>query len=84
MRHALGRWINAEFLLRIYAEDLRMNRPWVQLAGRVQLAWLITICLFWSISLALHPLDPGYTAGELLDHLQGWMETGEALSFNRR
>ena len=77
MRHALGRWINADFLLRIYAEGLRMNRPWVQLAGRVQLAWLITICLFWSISLALHPLDPGYTAGELLDHLQGWMETGK-------
>ena len=54
-----------------------MNRPWVELAGRVQLAWLISICLFWSISLALHPLDPGYTAGELLDHLQGWMETGK-------
>ncbi len=77
MHHALGRWINAHFLLWIYAEGLRMNRPWVQLAGRVQLAWLITICLFWSISLALHPLDPGYTAGELLDHLQGWMETGK-------
>ena len=77
MRHALGRWINAHFLLRINAEDLGMNRSWVELAGRVQLAWLITICLFWSISLALHPLDPGYTAGELLDHLQGWMETGK-------
>ena len=77
MRHALGRWINAHFLLRINAEDLGMNRSWVELAGRIQLAWLITICLFWSISLALHPLDPGYTAGELLDHLQGWMETGK-------
>ena len=76
MRNALGRWINAHFLLRIYSEDLGMNRPWAELAGRVQLAWLITICLFWSISLALYPLDPGYTAGELLDHLQGWMETG--------
>ena len=54
-----------------------MTRSWVQLAGRVQFAWLVAVCLVWSISLAFHPLDPGYTAGELLDHLQGWMETGK-------
>ena len=54
-----------------------MRRSWVEVAAGAQFSWLIGICLLWSISLALQPLDPGYTSGELLDHMQGWMETGE-------
>jgi hypothetical protein len=30
----------------------------------------------WSLALATFPVDPDYTAGELLDHLASWRETG--------
>lgn len=30
----------------------------------------------WSLALATLPVDPDYTAGELLDHLASWRETG--------
>ncbi len=41
-----------------------------------QLAWFAAVAVAWSILLMGLPLDPDYTAGELLDHLASWLRTG--------
>ncbi len=41
-----------------------------------QVAWLLIVVTVWSAWLLLLPMDPDYTAGELLDHLLRWQETG--------
>lgn len=41
-----------------------------------QSLWFVAALLVWSGLLLTLSLDPDYTAGELLDHLQGWRETG--------
>jgi len=45
--------------------------------ARGQVAWLLLIVTAWSVWLLLFPIDPDYTAGELLDHLLRWQETGQ-------
>lgn len=45
-------------------------------AARIQLAWLALAAGAWSLALAVLPVDPDYTSGELLDHLASWRETG--------
>ncbi len=40
--------------------------------------WLLTVLCIWSIGLLRYPLDPDYTSGELLDHVNAW-QSGEAL-----
>ena len=45
-------------------------------AAVVQIAWLIAAVGVWSVALLGFPLDPDYTAGELLDHVLSWRETG--------
>ncbi|MBI4519935.1 MAG: hypothetical protein HY701_03810 [Gemmatimonadetes bacterium] len=39
-------------------------------------AWTVAVFVAWSGGLWLTPLDPEYTAGELLDHLMSWGESG--------
>lgn len=46
------------------------------LAGAGQLAWLAGAAAAWSALLFALPLDPDYTAGELVDHLAAWRQTG--------
>jgi len=46
------------------------------LAAGSQLAWLAVAAAAWCLALAALPVDPDYTAGELLDHLASWRETG--------
>ena len=41
-----------------------------------QAGWFALLVLVWSGLLLLLSLDPDYTAGELLDHLQAWRESG--------
>ncbi len=41
-----------------------------------QFAWAAVIMLAWSGWLLFLPVDPDYTAGELLDHVFRWKETG--------
>lgn len=41
-----------------------------------QFAWLALVVTLWSAALFALPLDPDYTAGELLDHLMGWRDQG--------
>jgi hypothetical protein len=41
-----------------------------------QLAWLLAALAGWSVLLLTLPVDPDYTSGELLDHLESWRETG--------
>lgn len=45
--------------------------------ARGQVVWLLLIVTVWSVWLLLLPMDPDYTAGELLDHLLRWQETGQ-------
>ena len=45
-----------------------------------QLAWTVGVAALWMIWLLLLPVDPGYTSGELLDHLLSWQETGSLYS----
>jgi len=44
--------------------------------ARGQFAWFVIVVTIWSAWLLFLPIDPDYTAGELLDHLMGWMDTG--------
>ena len=41
-----------------------------------QAGWFVLVVLGWSAFLLTVPVDPDYTAGELLDHLLSWRETG--------
>jgi hypothetical protein len=41
-----------------------------------QLAWLAVALCLWSGLLLTFTIDPDYTSGELLDHLESWRETG--------
>ena len=41
-----------------------------------QASWFALLVLVWSGLLLSWSLDPDYTAGELLDHLQAWRESG--------
>ncbi len=51
-------------------QDLR------SLAAKCQFAWFAILLVGWTGLLFTFPLDPDYTAGELLDHLISWLETG--------
>ncbi len=42
----------------------------------IPLLWTLGVLALWATGLALLPLDPDYTSGELLDHLLAWRETG--------
>ena len=46
------------------------------LAGWSQLGWFIALSVVWSGLLLTLPLDPDYTSGELLDHLESWRASG--------
>lgn len=39
-------------------------------------AWTVAVFVAWTWGLWLSPLDPDYTAGELLDHVLSWRESG--------
>ena len=41
-----------------------------------QSAWFAAVVSLWTAIVFTLPMDPDYTAGEMLDHLLGWMETG--------
>lgn len=47
-----------------------------RLAALAQAAWLAGVLTVWWAFMFRSPLDPDYTAGELLDHLMAWQETG--------
>ena len=51
------------------------GRPFALLAWS-QFLWFAVVVFVWSGFLLTLSLDPDYTAGELLDHLQTWRETG--------
>ncbi len=44
--------------------------------ARSQFIWFVVVVLVWSGVLLTLSLDPDYTAGELLDHLQAWRQSG--------
>ena len=44
--------------------------------AKCQFAWFAVLLLVWTTLLLAFPLDPDYTAGELLDHLTLWLESG--------
>ncbi len=44
--------------------------------GWSQFTWCLLVLCLWSLAVARLPLDPDYTAGELLDHVMSWQETG--------
>ena len=46
------------------------------LAGWSQLGWFITVSVVWAGLLLTLPIDPDYTSGELLDHLESWRTSG--------
>lgn len=46
------------------------------LAAWSQLTWAVAVAVLWTGVVLTLPVDPDYTAGEMLDHLLGWMETG--------
>ena len=46
------------------------------LAGWSQLSWFIAVSVVWSALLLTLPIDPDYTSGELLDHLESWRASG--------
>jgi hypothetical protein len=48
----------------------------VALAGWSQLGWFITVSVVWAGLLLTLPIDPDYTSGELLDHLESWRTSG--------
>lgn len=60
---------------RASSSTARGERP-LDLLAWAQLGWLVVALGTWSILLLTLPLDPDYTAGELLDHLHSWRETG--------
>jgi len=45
-------------------------------AAKCQFAWFGVLLLLWTALLLAFPMDPDYTAGELLDHLTLWLESG--------
>lgn len=45
-------------------------------AAIVQGLWAVVALSVWTLLMLQSPLDPDYTAGELLDHLMAWRETG--------
>ena len=51
-------------------QDLR------SIVAKCQFGWFAVLLLGWTALLLTFPLDPDYTAGELLDHLTLWRETG--------
>ena len=46
------------------------------LAGWSQLVWFIGLSVIWSVLILTLPIDPDYTSGELLDHLESWRASG--------
>ena len=46
------------------------------MAGWSQLAWFVSLSLVWCVLLLMLPIDPDYTSGELLDHLESWRTSG--------
>ena len=51
-------------------QDLR------SIVAKCQFGWFAVLLVGWTALLLTFPLDPDYTAGELLDHLTLWRETG--------
>lgn len=48
----------------------------VRLIAAGLVVWTGVVFLAWTVGLLLLPLDPDYTAGELLDHVVQWRESG--------
>ena len=50
--------------------------PVREIAAWSQLVWFVVVMTLWTTLVFSLPIDPDYTAGEMLDHLIGWQETG--------